>query len=218
MSKSASNGPTIRDVAKRASVGLATVSRVLNGSAPVAFESSSTFAFDVEHDVAFTLDAKASPKATLTLGAAQDHWFDGIDFDKVAPDAVADAVISNVKRSLTAKVPSAIVVGLPPACFNWSVPRTGNGDAAPESPASSRGNADPSTADEPPSVETEASASRTSVESEQAAPTDRVETRTTKASARIMASGLPPKHALHQERLGRTARCSPLANAPLATR
>lgn len=76
-----------------------------NGSAPVAFASSSTFAFDVEHDVAFTLDAKASPKATLTLGSAQDHWFDGIDFDKVAPDAVADAVISNVKRSLTAKVP-----------------------------------------------------------------------------------------------------------------
>ena len=36
MSKSASNGPTIRDVAKRANVGLATVSRVLNGSAPVA--------------------------------------------------------------------------------------------------------------------------------------------------------------------------------------
>jgi LacI family transcriptional regulator len=39
MSKSASNGPTIRDVAKRASVGLATVSRVINGSAPVADET-----------------------------------------------------------------------------------------------------------------------------------------------------------------------------------
>ncbi len=36
MSKSASNGPTIRDVAKQANVGLATVSRVINGSAPVA--------------------------------------------------------------------------------------------------------------------------------------------------------------------------------------
>jgi hypothetical protein len=68
---------------------------------PVPFETSTDSALDGSPTIAeLSLGEDADTVVTFSIGSKGEHWFDGVDFETEANDAVAERVLENVAASL----------------------------------------------------------------------------------------------------------------------